>query len=116
MNFLAKSIETLSRGTSIDDVDDAYIKIKSVIRKLESESFLGANFQDEFTVMLNRITNYNIVRVANMAYEDYLGGVMDGNAIVLELERCAIAIKEHEDMEIELSLISGLLANVQYKS
>ena len=63
---------------------------------------------------LNHIANYNLVRIANSAYETFMAsGKTDKEPLNRVIRLCYRSLKDHEDAETERGLLDGLSDQIQ---
>lgn len=109
MATINDSIRALSEVGTINELNNEYCAIVLAAQQLASRGFFDeTNTYDGFLATLNHITNYNIIRVANLAYEGYAASGMKDASKLIEIERCRSSIKEHEDNSTEIGLLDDL--------
>lgn len=115
MRTAIDNIKIIGQTRSIDELNAAYNEAILEAERLNSEGAFGDSEQSISSVIatLNHLTNYNIVRVANMAYEGYEASGRTDNNCLIEISRCRDSIKEHEDNKDEIELLDGLCSELE---
>ncbi len=112
MDTIKKQLEALGTATSADELNYAYNQLALAINGI---SFEGVTTRDEMERTLNHIANYNLVRIANSAYEEYEASGRTDNGRVIEINLCRSSIKPHEDNGDEISLLDSLCGELEIR-
>ena len=112
MEDIKKQIETLGTATTADELNASYNQLVLAISKYD---FSDITTRDEMERTLNHIANYNLVRIANAAYEVYEANGRADKSLLIEIGRCRDSIKEHEDNKDEIDLLDGLCDQLQIR-
>ena len=110
METIKKQIESLGTAISADELNASYNQLALAISKYD---FSGITTRDEMERTLNHIANYNLVRIANAAYEAYEASGGSDKSFLIEIGRCRDSIKPHEDNQDEIDLLDGLCDQLQ---
>ena len=105
METIKRQIEALGTAGTADELNNAYNQLALAI---DSFDFDGVTTRDEMERTLNHIANYNLVRIANLAFEAYEKSGRTDQRQLLEIGLCRDSIKPHEDNQDEIDLLDGL--------
>lgn len=110
MRTATDNIKTIGQTASIAELNAAYNEAMLETERLASEGAFGDGDMSlsEIIATLNHLTNYNIVRVANKALEDYEASGRTDNTRLIEIGICRDSLKEHEDNRTETELLDHL--------
>ena len=110
MRTATESIRQIGQTTSIEELNSAYNDAMLETERLAVEgAFDGGDLSvSEIIATINHLTNYNIVRVANKALEDYEASGRTDKSRLIEIVLCRDSIKEHEDSGTETALLNNL--------
>lgn len=112
MEDIKKQIESLGTATTTDELNASY---NQLILAIAGYDFTGVTSRSEMERTLNHIANYNLVRIANAAYDAYEASGRTDNSLLIEIGRCRDSIKEHEDNQDEIDLLDGLCDQLQIR-
>ena len=108
---LEDKIKALGTAETAGQLNNIYDELLHLI---DITPFDASPSRSEVERALNHIANYNLVRIANAAYEGYLAS---GKTGVDELQEtillCRDSLKDHEDVDTERSLLDGLSEQLQ---
>lgn len=104
------NIRIIGETNSIAELNTAY---NETVMQASQLSFDGITTRDDVERTLNHLTNYNIVRIANHAYEQYAETGERGFLIVIG--QCRDSLKEHEDIETERELLDNLCDQLEIR-
>ena len=112
METIKRQIEALGTAKSTDELNGAYNQLALAI---DSYNFGGVTTRDEMERTLNHIANYNLVRIANLAFEAYEKSGRTDQSLLIEIGRCRDSIKPHEDNQDEIDLLDGLCNELEIR-
>ncbi len=105
MGTIKHQIEALGTSTTSDELNEAYNQLSLAI---SNHDFEGITTRSEIERTLNHIANYNLVRIANKAAEDYESSGRSDRSLLIEIGRCRDSLKDHDDKETEQELLDNL--------
>ena len=105
MEAITNYLSIIGKTFRVSELNQAY---NAIALSMNNLSFDGITTRSEMERTLNHLTNYNIVRIANKAYEDYEASGRTDNSRLIEIAQCRDSLKEHEDIETEQELLDGL--------
>ncbi len=97
-------LAVIGQTDSINELNNAYNEIILLAGQLD----FGTTSRDEVEATINHITNYNIVRIAGKAAEDFDASMKTDISRLVEIELCRSSLKRHEDMDTEQGLLDSL--------
>lgn len=112
METIKRQIEALGTAGTADELNNAYNQLAIAI---DSFDFDGVTTRDEMERTLNHIANYNLVRIANLAFEAYEKSGRTDQRQLLEIGLCRDSIKPHEDNQDEIDLLDGLCDELEIR-
>lgn len=112
METIKRQIEALGTAGTADELNNAYNQLAVAI---DSFDFDGVTTRDEMERTLNHIANYNLVRIANLAFEAYEKSGRTDQRQLLEIGLCRDSIKPHEDNQDEIDLLDGLCDELEIR-
>lgn len=112
METIKRQIEALGTAGTADELNNAYNQLALAI---DSFDFDGVTTRDEMERTLNHIANYNLVRIANLAFEAYEKSGRTDQRQLLEIGLCRDSIKPHEDNQDEIDLLDGLCDELEIR-
>lgn len=112
METIKRQIEALGTAGTADELNNAYNQLALAI---DSFDFDGVTTRDEMERTLNHIANYNLVRIANLAFEAYEKSGRTDQRQLLEIGLCLDSIKPHEDNQDEIDLLDGLCDELEIR-
>ena len=112
METIKRQIEALGTAGTADELNNAYNQLALAI---DSFDFDGVTTRDEMERTLNHIANYNLVRIANLAFEAYEKSGRTDQRQLLEIGLCRDSIKPHEDNQDEIDLLDGLCVELEIR-
>ena len=112
METIKRQIEALGTAGTADELNNAYNQLALAI---DSFDFDGVTTRDEMERTLNHIANYNLVRIANLAFEAYEKSGRIDQRQLLEIGLCRDSIKPHEDNQDEIDLLDGLCDELEIR-
>ena len=112
MDSISAHLTTIGKTNSIDELNASY---NAIVLSAESLSFDGITSRSEVERTLNHLTNYNIVRIANRASEDYEASGQTDKSRLIEISRCRDSIKPHEDNQTEIDLLDNLCDQLEIR-
>ncbi len=110
MRTATENIQIIGKATSIAELNAAYNEAMMKTEQLAADGVFEQMGQSvsEVIATLNHLTNYNIVRIANKAFEDYEASGRTDRTRIIEIAQCRDSLKEHEDIETEQGLLDSL--------
>ncbi len=112
METIKRQIEQLGTSRTADELNAAYNQLALAIDRF---NFDGITTRDEMERTLNHIANYNLVRIANIAFEAYEKSGRTDNSLLIEIGQCRDSIKPHEENQDEISLLDGLCDQLEIR-
>lgn len=110
-------INRIGTSNTIGELNSAYQQAAEAMRQLDGIGFFNCvtTFDDMYRT-LNHITNYNIVRVANIYYDKFIELGSSDTSYIKDVMTCYDSIKKHEENDIEYSLLSDLCSRMRNNS
>lgn len=104
------NLRIIGNTTCIDELNRAYNETVLEAQRLAMNgSFDGCETSPaQILSTINHLTNYNIVRIANNAYEEYISSGRKDNSLLVVISVCRDSLKEHEDSDTERELLDNL--------
>ena len=112
METIKNYIEELGSSRTASELNGAYNQLALAIN---NHIFDGITTRDEMERTLNHITNYNLVRIANSAYEAYEASGRADKKQLIEICQCRDSIKYHEDNQDEIVLLDRLCESLEIR-
>lgn len=105
MRTSVENIRIIGDTDSIDELNAAYNEMMLISAKFINDTVYA---REETEKMINHITNYNIVRIANKAYDEYLMSGRSDNSRLIVISQCRDSLKLRDGMEAESGLLNRL--------
>ena len=105
MRTETENIRIIGDTNSIDELNSAY---NALVLSMNDLCFDGISTRSGVESTLNHLTNYNIVRIANKAADDYESSGCSDLTRLIEISVCRDSLKNHEDMATEQELLDNL--------
>lgn len=103
---LKDKIESLGTAETAEQLNAIHADL---LKQLDETQLEDPQTRSDAEAALNHITNYNLVRIANTAYETFLAsGSKDPEPANRVIRLCYRSLKDHEDVETERGLLDGL--------
>lgn len=112
MRTIKQQIDALGTSTTSDELNQAYNQLSIAISNYDFE---GITTRSDMERTLNHIANYNLVRIANKAAEDYEASGRSDRSLLIEIGRCRDSLKNHDDMETEQELLDSLCDELEIR-
>lgn len=105
METFDEQIKTICCTLSIDELNLCHLAVAAAISQT-AEDCGNRDFERDMMNSLNLVANYNIVRIANAAYNEF--EKKPESSHIETLDTCIASIKPHADNGVEKSLLSDL--------
>lgn len=116
MERFIEIIKSLGTVTTIGELNKAHMEAVTTVMEIQSRGMWeGIADHNKLCDMINHIANYNIVRVANIAYEKYTAEDISKTDVISDITLCYNSIKEHSDNSTEKELLSYFLKKLKLK-
>ena len=112
METIKQQIQALGTAETADELNEAYNHLALAITIFDFE---GVTTRDEMERTLNHIANYNLVRIANAAFEAYEKSGRTDQRQLVEIGLCRDSIKPHEDNKDEIDLLDSLCDQLEIR-
>ena len=113
MQDFTSVIESLGTVTTISELNKSYYAAIIIVRQMQAQGMWdGIADADQLCKDINHITNYNIVRVARLAYDKYIASGKSDSSCQRDILLCYDSIKEHEDNAVEIDILSCLCEDI----
>lgn len=115
METLKQCIEGLRTARTINDLNIYYISVVTGLSHLAKNGYIPDITEEKAVEYANEVTNYNIVRVAEIAYQSLLAAKTkdERNHLIIEIARCRDSVKPHEHSNVEYELINNLCVKLK---
>ena len=109
---LKDKIESLGTAETAEQLNAIHADL---LKQLDETQLEDPQTRSDAEAALNHITNYNLVRIANLALEAYEKSGRTDQRQLVEIGLCRDSIKPHEDNKDEIDLLDSLCDQLEIR-